>query len=262
VKLDFSKQAKISLDRRTEEVSIHTKIQRVLESNGITIQAYHGGTLTGVAIIALLNKNELVMDQITTICNEAILKRQEDDLPLRPPSIDEFQIILHNHRKLLEAQDAVYAHLRLIHPTTVEKIETRERISIMKRLWQDMKLSCTPKAHLIFEHAADDQQRLNGLGDKIEDPLEKRHQEYLRMHSIFHKMHGGFEFQMKTQAKIEWRNSDPLVMEQIARVKESNNRKRRLHIVSLGEERKVLMKQERDVSRRNNVDLLKSVLDL
>ena len=249
-------------ERRNKELSIHTKIERVLEKNGITIQAYHGGTLTGVSIIALLNKHMLVMDEISKICHDAIKLREMDDLPLRPPTCDEFDIILNKHRRLFKAQDAVYAHLRLINPSTKEKEETRERISIMKHLWHDMELSETPKAHLIFEHAADDQERFNGLGDKIEDPLEKRHQEYIRLHSIFHKMHGGFELQMTTQSKIEWRNSNPLVMEQIEKVKNENKRKRKSSIFSLAKERNDVVKAERQETRRQQVDLLKSTLNV
>ena len=50
----------------------------------------------------------------------------------------------------------------------------------MKTLWLDMGLSNTPKDHLIFEHAANDLMWSGGIGDKIEDPLEKRHQEQLK----------------------------------------------------------------------------------
>ena len=97
-------------ERRKKEVSIHTQIERVLEKYGITIQAYHGGTLTGVAIISLLNKHKCVMDDIVQICHDAIDKREHDTLPLRPPSKEEFDLILDKHRSLFQAQDAVYAH--------------------------------------------------------------------------------------------------------------------------------------------------------
>ena len=66
----------------------------------------------------------------------------------------------------------MYAHLRLLNPTNSEKIETRERIEVTRILWEEMDLSVTPNTHLVFKHAADDQDKFNGLGDKIEDPLE------------------------------------------------------------------------------------------
>jgi chromosome segregation ATPase len=46
----------IQWDNRTKDVSIHTKIERILESHGVTIQTYHGGSLTGGAILVLIKK--------------------------------------------------------------------------------------------------------------------------------------------------------------------------------------------------------------
>ena len=126
--------------------------------------------------MVLLEKHESIMDDITTVCHQYINDRRSDNTLLDIPTIDEFDIKLNAHRSLFKSQDAVYAHLRLIKPSETEMLETRHRISIMKKLWIAMGLSITPKAHLIFEHAADNQRRFGGIGDKIEDPLEKRHQ--------------------------------------------------------------------------------------
>jgi hypothetical protein len=104
-----------------------------------------------------------------------------------------------------------------------EMLETRERIRLMKILWLRMGLPETPKAHLIFAHAADDQERYGGLGDKIEDPLEKRHQEQLRIDSILNKMTGGFKKQKEVQLKYEWRNTSPLVKERVEYVTSLQN---------------------------------------
>ena len=112
----------LSWERRKEEVSIFTKVERILEQHGVKIQAYHGGTLTGVAIIALLNNRQSIMHAITCVAFTAIARRSNDNLPLRPPTISEFTKILNLHQKLFQAQDAVYAHLRLINPTQIEKL--------------------------------------------------------------------------------------------------------------------------------------------
>ena len=86
----------------------------------------------------------------------------------QPLSISAINKIIDEHILLFQAQDAVYAHLRLIEPTMKEMEETRERISIMKKLWFKIELSETPKAHLIFVHTADDQVKFGGLGNKID----------------------------------------------------------------------------------------------
>ena len=45
-----------------------------------------------------------------------------------------------------------------------------------------------PKAHLFSDHAADDQDKFEGLGDKIEDLLERRHQVQVKLNLILNKM--------------------------------------------------------------------------
>ena len=123
----------------------------------------------------------------------------------------------------------------------------------MRELWGEMDLPETPKARLIFEHAADDQDKVDGLGDKIEDPLEKRHQEQMRVDHILSKMHGGFKARMKTQQKYEWRNNDLMVQEHIDRVKEHTSRKRPGRDVSLADCRKHKVKKERQDNRIHNI---------
>jgi hypothetical protein len=247
-------------DNRTKEVSIHTKIERILENHGIKIQRFHGGTLTGGAILKLLEKHEIIMDDITHVCHEYISNHKSGKYSVHMPSIDNFDKVLDAHRCLFKAQDAAYAHLRLINPTTKEMAETRERIAIMKILWLQMGLSITPKAHLVFDHAADDQLKYGGIGDKIEDPLEKRHQEQMRLDNILNKMSGGFQKKMTTQLKYEWRNTHPLVMDHIACVHSLTTRKRRIDEILLVERHADELKQERHQMRDNHINRMKVTL--
>ena len=165
------------------------------------------------------------MNEIHIACNDAFQKRQNDNIPIRPPDLDTIRSKIEVHKKIFQAQDAVYSHLRILHPTTEEKAETRKRIRIMERLWHEMGLSETPKAHLIFKHAADDQDMFGGLGDKVEDPIETRHQEQMQIDSILSRMQGGFWKKMKTQQRYEWRNNNPRVLKQIRLVRENSKRK-------------------------------------
>ena len=238
----YSEVKKLQWNRRTQEVSIHTKVERIFEKHGVKIKAYHGGTLTGGAILTLLEKHQIVMDEISDVCREYL---NQNDTSFETMSVEALEIMLDDHRSLFKAQDAVYVHLRLLDPTVEEMQETRERIAIMKILWLKMGLSETPKAHLIFSHAADDQERFGGLGDKIEDPLEKRHQEQLRIDVILNKMTGGYIKQREVQFKYEWRNTNPLVKERIEFVQSLTDRKRKLEQMSLGNERREMQTNKR-----------------
>ena len=117
----------------------------------------------------------------------------------------------------------------------------------MEKRWNDMGLSETPKAHLIFKHAADDQEMFDGLGDKIEDPLEKRHQVQMKIDHILSRMQGGFCSKMKTQQKYEWRDNNPRVLKQIERVQHASTRKITASDgLTNGHKRQKLIKEERE----------------
>ncbi len=256
IKSNIKKVKDIQWERRKLETSLYTTFERILTKNGVTIQAYHGGTMTGGAIINLLQRNSKVMDELESACIDRFNSRQEDDSPIRPPPLATIKEQIKKHRHLFMVQDAVYAHLRLLKPTAVELIETKTRISIMERLWHDMGLSETPKAHLIFKHAADDQEKFDGLGDKIEDPIEKRHQVQMKIDHILSRMQGGFCNKMKTQQKYEWRDNHPQVLKQIKRVKHASTRKiTAADGLTNGYKRQKLIKEEREVSRAEFVGI-------
>ena len=60
-----------------------------------------------------------------------------------------------------------------------------------------------PKAHLLFDHAADEQERWGGLGDKLEDPLEKRHQYQMSLVSVLKRIPDESK-RFEEQNKREW----------------------------------------------------------
>ena len=88
--------------------------------------------MTGGAIINLLKRNTQIMTELEIACVDAFNRRQEDNLPVRPPPLATKEQ-LQKHRQLFQAQDAVYTHLRLIKPTAFELEETRTRINIMEK---------------------------------------------------------------------------------------------------------------------------------
>jgi hypothetical protein len=54
-------------------------------------------------------------------------------------------------------------------------------IDVVNALWKTLRISCTPKAHGLFDgHALEQHKRLQGIGDKGEDFVEKEHQLGLR----------------------------------------------------------------------------------
>jgi hypothetical protein len=61
----------------------------------------------------------------------------------------------------------------------LKKLE--ETIDAAAVIWKELDVSCTPKPHGLFDgHSLEQHKRLNGIGDKGEDFVEKGHQIGLR----------------------------------------------------------------------------------
>ena len=186
-------------------------------------------------------------------------RRNENDLPVIPiPSDDEVNAVLDKHYSLLQMQDAVYSSLRIIAPTEKEMGETEERIAMMEKLWTELEFSITPKAHLIFRHAAKDQRDFGGLGDKIEDSLEQVHQEQIRYDHVLLRMRG-CKRKLKKQATMRWRDGNPDVIEWIDEVKQKTSYPMKRKKIQRRDIKSVALrrKAKRDVKRETAVEKVK-----
>ena len=132
------------------------------------------------------------------------------------------------HRDLAIIQNGVYAYLRKESPTPKQMLETRSRIKLMESIWIGMDFSLTPKAHAVFAHAADDQQKFGGIGDKVEDPIEKRHQTQAQYDHMLQRHPGGGKGILKCQATYEWMYSDPGVNRRLHDVRSKQNKRERV----------------------------------
>jgi hypothetical protein len=81
-------------------------------------------------------------------------------------------------------------------------LQTLEKaIDVANTLWKKLAISCTPKAHGLFDgHALEQHKRSQGIGDKGEDFVEKGHQLGLRdKHHTWNICN--FEKQQRSQLK-------------------------------------------------------------
>ena len=79
---------KLLWEKINEEVSIHTKLERILKNYKVTIQAYNDGTLTTVAILNLLKNRNQIMDEIRELCVDAINNHDNYGHTLFPPTVE------------------------------------------------------------------------------------------------------------------------------------------------------------------------------
>ena len=161
----------------------------------------------------LFDNVDSIMNALVTVASITLRKTENDKGMGFAPTQKETVSLLEQHRQLLKAQDLVYVGLRKIYPTKEERKQTRRALELMEHLWMSMEFSKTHKVHLLFDHAADEQEkRWGGLGDKIEDPLEKRHQQQVQLYNALKRIPDRKK-QLQIQSRREWTLSDPNSLE-------------------------------------------------
>lgn len=221
------KEIKMLVKKRSKsERSIDTKLEEIFARYNVYLQVYHGGSLTGGDILNLLRNHDAIISELIDVCITVLNDRRlirPHQIPI--PTDDEAIAYLQDHNELLFYQDAVYGNLRIVHPNKKEMKETRMSIRLMERKWNFMSFSLTPKAHTVFAHSADDQQRFGGLGDKIEDALERMHQKQANQDHRTLRMKGGNGCKLNVQGLYAWQQTNPLIVDQIQTVQQMTSRK-------------------------------------
>ena len=72
--------------------------------------------------------------------------------------------------------DHTYSLLRIPGPNEEDINDIRSSLKVLEKLWREIKISITPKAHVMFVHTLDQVIEYNGIADKVEDYVEKAHQ--------------------------------------------------------------------------------------
>ena len=222
----IKKELQMMLSERSKnEGTLYSFLETEMRKHNVYVQAYHGGSLTGGDVIQFFNHADQIIQNLRETCREAILQLIADGTSEGLPSVSDMDSYLDSHKEMFAIQNSVYANLRIIHPTKLELKKTRVSIKAMKILWHQMGFSETHKAHLIFYHAAEDQERWGGLGDKTEDAIERLHQSQKMLDYVTMRMRGGHGVQLRRQAVMRYRDTDPRVRRRLDEVYDTTARK-------------------------------------
>ena len=168
----FTKKAFKELRMRKTKADrpVRAEVQSILEKYEISSAAYHGGDLNGVCARCLLANAKTIFEDI-----QGYLLHYENDEKCSAEYILHFCGL---YSSIFTTLDLITAKLRIKSGnTTVEDHDTLERsLRIFKELWDSADLSYTPKVHSLLNHAAKQMRRFNGIGDLLEDDVEKMHQ--------------------------------------------------------------------------------------
>ena len=145
----------------------------VLEQCNIQKQHFHGGSMNGVCCRRLLDNSGKIFEKIKEITAKRLgtnrYRNSENDKQLLTEVIDKFEY-------LFELTDVVFSHLRIITPTEYEIADTERAIYELEKVWTDMEIYFTPKAHILFDHTMNQIRFFEGIADLVEDFIERSHQ--------------------------------------------------------------------------------------
>ena len=212
--------------------------------------AYHGGDLNGVCCLRLVENQQEIIEKIREMCE----RRRNQRTNGQPCSIDKLDGKITLYSQLFESIDTAFAYLRTVAPTDDEYVQTEISLSILEQLWFQVGLSETPKAHILFNHAASQQKLLEGLGDKGEDFVELAHQQGLRLEHIMRRMAKKYEGKQNAQLAIEWKRTNPTVEKYCAIVRNCTRRKRKETQPLLKDARQNLKKKIKQEKREAFID--------
>lgn len=211
-------------DRLTDEASLDSLLETILVKYDIKPQAFHGGAMNGVCAKRLLNNAEEIMKKVETFAVERLTKGQHEND--KRCSVTDLTEKLQKYTELLLVLDVVIALLRTPAPTDEEILKAQEAILVLEVMWREMELNITPKAHILFCHTIYQFVKYGGIADKVEDFVEKAHQQGKRLDNIVKRMPSQCYIQQSlTKIKRMWMQSDPAVEEQQELVKEISKRK-------------------------------------
>ncbi len=207
-----------------KKAELVTMIERMLDDVAkIKKQSYHGGDFHGVDCIRFLNNSETIMGEVEKMALERLGERRE--MKRAFVKDDELVLTIRQHADFFEVLDVVISLLRQPAPTKKEKDHLRKGVEVLKRIWvEELEMRITPKAHIIFDHAADQYEEFDGIADKVEDFVEKFHQKGIRLDNLTKRMAKSFDIKQRVQLKRLWLTDHPKVKKRISDVREASTR--------------------------------------
>jgi hypothetical protein len=222
-----------------DQGSIETKIFSVLKEIGVELSAYHGGSLNGKDIKKVMNNACHLFDRFSTIFKGG----KRPNCTLSDANIDAFCL---QFREVFVLWDGAFSLARTIDPTKIDTSIYRMYVDAAVKGSKDLQCTVTPKVHLMLEHVEWQMANIEGgLGDKMEDWVERLHQTGKRQRLRYRTVQNPVVRSLARE-KANSRNMHPDVMAQTDKINEGTKRnltEQKADVVGM------LRKRQRDVGR-------------
>jgi hypothetical protein len=222
---------------------VFSEIENILLEYGITSAAYHGGKLNGVDCRELLSRGKSIFECFKG-CLLAVSHpgRCSDDIIVQACDL---------HRDICVTLDSLTSKLRMKNgePQENDFVIAEKNLENLHYLWTQAQLNFTPKIHGLLNHAVEQMRRFQGIGDTLEDDVERIHQISAKIESRVSRMKNKGQ-QAHVHSKMEAIQNCNLVKEKIEASQTLSKRvfkKRNIELCAY--ERSIRLKKERDDSR-------------
>jgi hypothetical protein len=166
-------------NKTKSQQSIETKIFKVLQEIGVELSSYHGGILNGKDIKKKMNNASHVFDNFSLTFKEG----KREDCVLLDTEIE--SLCLH-FCKMFDLWDGAFSLAQTVNPMEIDALTYQKYVLAAVKGSKALECTITPKVHMMLKHV--EWQMMNikgGLGDKMEDWVERQNQTRIRMRQQF-----------------------------------------------------------------------------
>lgn len=198
--------------------SLETQIYNVLRTVGVQVQAYHGGSLNGKDIIKVMNNATYLFNEFAT----SLKAGKRDNCELSDNDID---ALCRNFQTVFVLWDGAISYARKEYPEPNDVIMYRRFVRAAVEGHVKLGLSVTPKVHLMHKHVESQMTDITGgMGNKMEDGLERSHQTGGRSRLQFGKV-SNLQTRAVAKQRYAHRSTNPEVVQQMMEVEAASKRK-------------------------------------
>ena len=161
-------------EREDNENGLDFIIEEILKKKcQIYPQSFHGGEMNGVCCRRLLKNIPEIMNIIKDITTQRLLSQCDVDLKRCSP--EKLTNMLQKFQNVFRVLDDLFSLLHIPGPEDEEVNDIRENLIVLEKMWNELHISITPKAHVLFDHTLEQVIEFGGIADKVEDYVEKAH---------------------------------------------------------------------------------------
>ena len=226
-------------DRRKEEDSIYTAIDKIFQKYGANRAHYFGREFEGIDIRKIMASADSLFGVGGEIRAE-LLKHASNETV-----VEKIHKTCHDVGLALKLWDGAFSYIHAIDPSEEHCNNTQKRIDMAMAQIRAMGFSITPKMHGMEKHVVNQMRTIpGGIGRLMEHWIEQYHQVGHRFDMAYCRV-GSLKGQAEIRARAEKRGSNPRVQMKKKLLDDTFTKKKRKRSAIANDEKALQVKRER-----------------